>query len=108
MKYTIFILNTLLILGGCYNTPYQKFNSKETPIDWIGETPSALISSWGNPTQVINDNTFQYITYTLQNGQNINKSDDTSFTPNEGFCEVTFFVQEGLITKVNQVGNTCQ
>ncbi len=102
------ILGLLLILSGCNNIYYQKFNADETPLDWVGETPSTLISSWGNPTQVINDNSSQYITYTIQNGKNINNPVDKSFSPNQPYCEITFFVQDGLITKVNKTGDSCQ
>lgn len=79
------------LLSACQWGITERFNAKETPQDWIGEGPIALISAQGNPTQVINNNGTQYIIY-------ISKTGD---------CQTIYTVQNGIIENAQQQGNAC-
>ncbi len=105
-----------MILTACQESITEQFSGNETPKDWIGETPVALISEKGSPSQVINNNGMQYLIYTLINGQPINTSNsnganlnfENSARWNMPFCEIVFTIQNGLISQVEQKGNSCE
>lgn len=104
-----------MILTACQESITEQFSGNETPEDWIGETPIALISEKGSPSQVINNNGMQYLIYTLINGQPLNTSNPNNSTLNfensarwnMPFCEIIFTVQNGLISEVSQKGSSC-
>lgn len=110
-----------VVLASCQSGSSTVFNASNTPSDWVGETPAALISSWGNPTQVINNNGYQYFIY--MRAENIIFGDDEGqagvgplqmingipqATPvGNLFCQTTFVVEAGQIVKALWQGDGC-
>ncbi len=111
----------MCFLFGCQSVFTEKFNAAENPDDWIGQSPIALMSAKGNPTQVINDEGYQYIIY--MTGDNISFGNNEGDTPagnftivngypqaesiGNNFCQQTYFAQNGVIVKAQQQGNGC-
>lgn len=109
------------LVTACQVGTTKAFNASNTPSDWVGQTPISLLEEWGNPTQVINNEGYQYLIY--MRAQNI------TFGDNEGevgvgplqiingypqatpvgnlFCQTTFIVQTGIITQALWQGDGC-
>ncbi len=119
--YKFFSLLVFVLLCGCQTSLSKQFNVDEIPQDWIGQTPIALMSAKGNPSQVINNNGYQYIIY--MTGDNITFGNNEGDTPTgtfnmvdgypqaqpfgNHFCQQTYIVQNGIITNAKQQGNGC-
>ncbi len=110
-----------LLVTGCQTGFTERFIAKESPTNWVGESPIVLMQAKGNPTQVINNEGYQYIIYMT--------SDNVSFGNNEGevsagnftikngypqaqpigshFCQQTYIAQDGIIIKAEQRGTGC-
>ncbi|MBO7556811.1 MAG: hypothetical protein J6T72_05400 [Alphaproteobacteria bacterium] len=90
---------------------------------WIGAPTQTLISDWGMPDQQskVDDNT-QIYTYILQSQSGPNNPYPEAFvytaapTPNMGdnidlnpvyYCNISFIVQNGLISSYNFNGDNC-
>lgn len=109
-------------LCGCQSGLVEKFSAHEIPSDWIGETPIALISSKGSPTQIINANGMQYLIYMTAKSTTFGESEGEispgQFTMNESgfprsssinmpYCQMTFIVENGLIVRAEEQGTAC-
>lgn len=115
------ILTAGVLVASCQSGTTRVFNGSNTPSDWIGETPTALMEEWGDPTQVINNNGYQYLIY--MRAQNITFGDDEgqvgigplqmidgypqAIPVGNLFCQTTFVVQSGEIIKALWQGDGC-
>ena len=120
-KFKIFCLLLGLLCIAC-EKPTES-NYYQNVKSWIGKTPEELITSWGEPTQVINNNNRQYYIYMVDkdiplpgtdgqggNGQltYINPLTTTPAYNVNLFCQTTFIVREGIIVDWLFEGNACK
>lgn len=119
----LFVLGTIICISisACQSGSVEQFSAKETPTDWIGETPVALISAKGSPTQIINTNGTQYLIYMTADGvtfgESAGETTPGNFIMSNGFprssftgvpfCQKTFIVENGLIVRAEQQGTAC-
>ena len=120
-KICIITLFITLILGACQYDIHKAFTAQEKPTDWIGESPVVLVNAWGKPTQVINNNNYQYLIYmSAENLSFGNEADETNIgelqmingypqAKPQGrlFCQTTFVVYQCKITKALWQGDGC-
>ena len=122
MKNLMTLVLSVLALTACNQGGItETFHADNTPADWVGESPTALINAWGTPTQVMNNEGYQYLIYM--------RAENITFGENEGevgvgemtiingypqaspqgnlFCQTTFVVQSGIIKKALWQGDGC-
>ncbi len=121
IKLLVFGAVICVSISACQSGYVEQFSAKQTPTDWIGETPVTLISAKGSPTQIINTNGTQYLIYMTADGitfgQGAGEITPGNFTMNNGFprssltgipfCQKTFIVENGLIVRAEQQGPAC-
>lgn len=120
-KICIIICCSLVLLNACQYDIHKDFVAQEKPTDWIGESPVTLVNAWGKPTQIINNGDYQYLIY--MSAENLAFGTDEGET-NVGelqmidgypqatpqgrlFCQTTFVVYQGKITKALWQGDGC-
>lgn len=121
-KFYIITLCGFTLLSACQNDIHKVFTAQEKPSDWIGESPITLINAWGKPTQIINNDDYLYLIYMSADNlvfgddageTNVGEFDMTNGYPQatpQGrfFCQTTFVVYQGKITKTLWQGNGCR
>ncbi len=122
MKKSNCLLCLTLALTACNsNGITETFNANENPSNWVGESPMALMNAWGSPTQVINNDGFQYLIY--MNAENLTFGDEEGdvgvgpMTLIDGypqaapqgklFCQTTFVVHSDTVIKALWQGDGC-
>lgn len=120
--YSFFILS--LLISGCATTAgYEKILNS-----WIGASEDQLITQWGVPDMVYQNNDKKYFVYSKQNSSYVPGTAPTYYstynsftgtittTPVGGtsgyimnyYCKTTFTVDNGVITNWRWQGNSCK
>ena len=111
------LLLIVLLLSACQSSD-KNFSEKLNV--WVGSPPQSLISSWGMPNnQTTVDENTQIYTYVLQSSSgtqtpypeqfayNAATEDNSNDDQNIYYCNVSFIVNNGIISSYNFNGDNC-